>query len=184
LRNDLNEQIGGCGRGRFLSNLLVRLHEWNMKQTTALILLLALCAGILSVRVSAVPTVGAGAGFVGGMVYWTDQYDNVRPMAWAQVVAESGVSPPVVAHTTDGAYSMWLPEGTYDITASSSPGFYPETISDVFVSPGSSASFDFFLKPTGQPIPELPYWAQPLVLLSALLITAISVRRYRTRPRT
>ena len=102
-------------------------------------------------------------------------------MAWAQVTADDGNSPPIVAYTTDGSYLMWLPTGTYNITALSEPGFFPDSVANVVVSPGSSTSIDFTLEPTGEPIPELPPWAQPLILLCVISITAITVRRYRKR---
>ena len=121
---------------------------------------------------------------MGGAVYWIDQYGDARPMAWAQVTADDGASPSLVAYTTtDGSYMMWLPQGTYNITASSGPGFYPESAPSVVVSPGSSTSIDFTLKPTGRPIPELLPWAQPIIVLATLMITAVAVRRHKTRTR-
>jgi len=155
----------------------------GLKHKTALIVLLALSAGVLSAVVSMTPTVQAQSGSVHGMVYWIDMYGDAHPMAWAQVTASDGVNSPVIAYTTDGSYTMWLPEGTYDITASSEPGFFPETITGFVVSPGSATGLDFILKPTGKPIPELPPWAQPLILLCAMMITVLAVRRYRVRPR-
>lgn len=152
-----------------------------MKRKTLLLALLALSAGVLSVLISTTHVVGAVAGSVQGGVYWIDQYGNMRPMAWAQVTADDGNSPPIVAYTTDGSYMMWLPTGTYNITALSEPGFFPDSVANVVVSPGSSTSIDFTLEPTGEPIPELPPWAQPLILLLAISITAITVRRHRRR---
>lgn len=149
-----------------------------------LIVVLALSAAILSVSVSSIQRVRAVGGCVHGVVLWLDQYNDAHPMAWAQVTAENGRLPPITAYTTDGTYVMWLPEGTWSITASSSPGFFPDAKSGVVVSPGSSTGIDFFLKPTGQPIPELPPWAQPLILLCAVLITAVAVRRHKAEPRT
>lgn len=121
---------------------------------------------------------------MGGMVLWTDQYGNARPMAWAQVTADDGVSPPVIAYTTNGTYMMWLPAATYDITASSEPGFFPETKTGIVVSPGSSTGIDFTLKPTGQPIPELPPWSQPLIVVCAVAVTIAALRRHKTRTQT
>jgi len=147
-----------------------------------LALLLALSAGVLSLVVSTTYVVAADGGYVEGGVYWIDQYDNMRPMAWAQVTADNGESPPIVAYATNGSYVMWLPAGTYDITASSDPGFYPKSAS-VVVSPGSSTSVDFTLEPTGKPIPELTPWTQPIIILVTLTITAVAVRRQKTRTR-
>ena len=119
-------------------------------------------------------------GSVGGVVYWIDQYGNARLMPWAQITASDGASQ-VTTYTTDGSYAMWLLPGIYDITASSPPGFYSDTKSGIVVSQGSSIGLDFELQQTGQPIPELPSWSQPLVVMSTLTITAIAARRYKTR---
>jgi hypothetical protein len=108
-----------------------------------------------------------------------DQYGDLHPLPWAQVTADDGVSAPQVAYTTDGSYQLWLAPGTYDITASSDPGFYPKSISNVVVSPGSSTSLSFTLEATGKPIPEFTSWVQPVMVLAALLITAVAVRRHK-----
>jgi len=148
-----------------------------------LLALLALSAGVLSVLVSTTHVARAVGGSVGGGVFWTDQYGNVRPMAWAQVVADDGVSPPTTAYTTEGSYVLWLLPGTYALTASSDPGFFPETAPNVVVTAGSSSSIDFYLKPTGNPIPEMPSWTQPIIILATLMTTAVVVRRHKSRVR-
>jgi len=155
----------------------------RLKTKTIIVLVLAVFAGVLSTVAFATPEAHAMAGSVSGGVYWVDQYGNMRPMSWAQVTADDGASPTVVASTTEGSYVLWLAPGTYNITASSDAGFYPDSADNVVVSPGSSTSIDFTLQPTGEPVPELPPWAQPLILLSAMAITVVSVRRYRARPR-
>jgi len=159
------------------------LAEPELKYRTPLMVLLALLAGVLSVALSMTPMVQAGGGSVGGVVLWIDQYGNAHNMAWAQVTADDGVSAPVVTYTTDGTYMMWLPAGTYDITAASDPGFFPDTATGVVVSPGSSTSIDFTLEPTGQPIPEVPPWSQALVAVCAVTVTIVAARRHRTRTR-
>jgi hypothetical protein len=159
------------------------LAESELKRKTLLLALLALSAGVLSVLVSTTPVVRAEGGYVEGAVYWIDQYGNMRPMEWAQVTADDGSSLHIVAYTTNGSYEMWLPTGTYEITASSDPGFYPKSASSIVVSPGSSTSIDFTLEPTGRPIPELTSWTQPIIVLAALMITAVAVRRHKTRTR-
>ena len=133
--------------------------------------------------VSTPHVVRAVGGSVSGGVSWVDQYGNVRPMSWAQVTADDGVSPPIVASTTEGSYVLWLPPGTYTLTASSDPGFYPESAPNIAVTPGSSTSIDFILKPTGAPVPELPAWTQPIIVLAALMTTAVVVRRHKSRVR-
>jgi len=154
--------------------------EPNLKYKMPLMVLLALVAGILSVVVCATPVVQAGSGSVHGAVLWIDQYGNAHSMPWAQVTADDGVSR-YSTYTTDGTYVMWLPTGTYDVTAASDPGFFPETTTGVVVSPGSSTSIDFTLEPTGQPIPELPPWSQALVAVFGVTVTIVALRRHRNR---
>jgi hypothetical protein len=150
--------------------------------------ILALSAGLLFVLVSTTAVVAqAGGGSVGGIVYWIDQYGDMHPMAWAQVTAYGGGSPPIVAYTTDGSYWMWLPAGSYNITASgpsgpAGPVYFPQS-DNVVVSNGGSTSVDFYLKPTGNPIPEFPPWTEPIIILGVLMITAVALRRQKSRTR-
>jgi hypothetical protein len=120
---------------------------------------------------------------VSGGVYWADQYGNLRPMAWAKVTADDGASPPVTAYTTNGSYVLWLPQGTYTLTASSDPGFLPDSAPDIVVSAGGSTSIDFTLQQSGKPIPELPPWTVPIIVLGTLMTTVAVVRRQKTRIR-
>jgi len=163
--------------GRFHSILV----ESDLKHRTVLIVLVALLASVLSVAVYANHAAYAAPGSVRGTVLWIDQYGNARPMAWAEITADDGISSPHTTYTTDGTYTMWLPEGTYNMTASSSPGFYADSKSEIVVSPGSSTNIDFTLRPTGVPVPELPPWSQPIIVLGALMITVVAVRRHKTR---
>ena len=138
--------------------------------------------GLFSGAVLNTPAVHAMNGSVYGGVYWVDQYGNMRLMSWAQVTAENGESR-TTASTTNGSYVLFLTPGTYTITAESgNPAFFPDSADNIAVSPGSSTSLDFTLQPTGKPVPELPPWAQPLILLSAIVVTVVCVRRYRPRP--
>jgi hypothetical protein len=168
-----------------LDVLTTEIDESGLKRKTLLLALLVFSAGVLSVLISTTPLVRAqGGGSVEGHVYWTDMYGNLRPMEWAYVTASDGASTYQTSTVGDGSYVMWLPAGTYNITASSgNPAFYPESAPSVVVSWGSSTPVDFTLKPTGKPVPELLPWAQPIILLGMLMITAVAVRRYKTRTR-
>jgi len=165
---------------KVLSNRSSRINRGaSLKTKTMIVLVLAVFAGFLSAVALSTPVGHAMAGSLYGTVYWVDQYGNMHPMSWAEITAEGETT--MTATTTDGSYAMWLPAGTYTVTASSGPAFYPDSAENVVISPGSSTSIDFTLQPTGEPIPELPPWAQPLILLTALSITVITVRRYRRR---
>ena len=118
-----------------------------------------------------------------GTVYWYDQYGNLHPLPWAQVIAEGdGGEPAMVVSTTDGTYMMWVAAGTYNVTASSEPGYLPESHM-VTVSDGGSEAVNFQLEPSGKPIPEYPVSVQPVMLAVAALAAAIMIRRrHRARP--
>jgi len=160
------------------------LAESDLKYRTLLLAILALSAGLLFVLVSTTPAARAqGGSEVSGIVYYYDQYGDAHPMSWAQVTASGPVSSST--STIDGSYSMYLPAGTYTITASgptgpSGPVFFPQSAT-VVVSDGGSTSVDFYLKPTGNPVPEFPAWTEPIVALAALMMTVVAVRRQKSR---
>lgn len=117
----------------------------------------------------------ASMSVIRGTVYWYDQYGNLHPLPWAQVIAE-GEGGEMVVSTTDGTYMMWVAPGTYNLTASSEPGFTPVSHM-VTVSDGGTAAVDFQLEPSGEPIPEYPVAIQPVMLAMAALAAAIMIRR-------
>jgi hypothetical protein len=117
-----------------------------------------------------------GLATIQGTVYWYDQYGNLRPMSWAQVTAVGEDGTPTVASTTEGNYVMWVAPGTYNVTASSDPGFIPDA-HEVAVSPGGVATVDFYLKPSGNPVPEYPSPLQPVMLVVAALVAVVMIRR-------
>lgn len=154
----------------------------SLKTKTMIVLVLAVLAGLLSGAVLTTPKAHAMDGSVSGGVYWADQYGNLHPMSWAQVTADDGESPETTASTTDGSYVLFLTPGNYTVTAEAGPGYVPDSKENVVVSPGSSTSIDFTLQPTGKPVPELPPWAQPLILLCAIVVAVVALRRYRPHP--
>jgi len=121
----------------------------------------------------------ASMAVIKGTVYWYDQYGNLRPLAWAQVIASGNDGEPTrVSSTTDGTYMMWVTPGTYDLTASLDPGYTPVT-QMVVVTPGAVATVDFQLQQSGEPIPEYPSIVQPIMLGVATLAAALILRRRR-----
>ena len=122
----------------------------------------------------------AAMSVIRGTVYWYDQYGNLHPLAWAQVVATSETdSSTVASSTTDGTYIMWVAPGTYSVTVSLDPGFISQT-NMVTLSPGGVTTMDFQLQPSGEPIPEYPPSLQPLMLVVAAL-AAVTMIRWRRR---
>jgi hypothetical protein len=115
---------------------------------------------------------------IGGTVYWYDQYGNLHPFSWVQVKAVGvGGAVTVTSSTVDGAYMLWVPAGTYNVTASSEPGFIPQS-KMVIVTDGSVAGgVDFQLEASGNPVPEYPESLLPIVLLATTAAAVVIIRR-------
>jgi hypothetical protein len=113
-----------------------------------------------------------------GTVYWYDQYGNLRLFPWVQVTAMSTDGSMVASSTTDGTYILCVPPGTYNVTASSDPGFISQSKLVTF-SPGSvdNAGVDFQLQPSGKPIPEYPAPFISALLIITILAATIMIRR-------
>ena len=153
------------------------IRRWNstlaMKRITAVLLLVL---GLAAFSLMVTPS-HASMSMIRGTVYWYDMYGNLRPLPWAQVVAESNSGEPAtVSTTTDGTYMMWVAPGSYNLTVSVDPAYTPES-KTVIVTPGGIATADFELQPSGKPIPEYPSVAQPVMLLIAALAATVLIRR-------
>jgi hypothetical protein len=112
-----------------------------------------------------------------GMVYWYDMYGNLRRLPWALVTATSvGGGIAATSSTTDGTYAFCVPPGIYNVTASSDPGFIPQSKIVTF-SPGSIvAGVGFELQPSGVPIPEYPAPFISALLIITMLAATIMIR--------
>jgi hypothetical protein len=150
---------------------------WNsalaLKRITAVLLLVL---GLAAFSLMVTPS-HAAMSVIRGTVYWYDMYGNLRPLPWAQVVAEGGSGQPeTVSTSTDGTYVMWVAPGSYNLTVSVDPAYTPES-KTVTVSDGGIATADFELQPSGTPVPEYPSAVQPVMLLIAALAATILIRR-------
>src|SRR4030042_3449998 len=151
----------------------IRNRARTMKRITPVLLLVL---GLAAFSLMATPS-QASMAMIRGTVYWYDMYGNLRPLPWAQVVAEGSSGEPATASTTtDGTYMMWVAPGSYNLTVSVDPAYTPES-KMVTVTEGGIATADFQLQPSGTPIPEYPSMAQPVMLLIAALATAVLIRR-------
>lgn len=143
------------------------------RAVVAAILLLGAFASAMMVAPS---HAGAGVSMIRGTVYGYDQSEDLYPLSWVNVTA-TGVGGSITASSaTDGTYMMWVAPGTYNVTASSDPGFLPQA-NEVSVTAGGVATADFYLHPSGKPIPEYPSPLQPAMLIVAALATVIMIRR-------
>jgi hypothetical protein len=145
---------------------------------TVLVFLMLSAFAVMIVQSHAV-----GLATIQGTVYWYDQYGNLRPMSWAQVTAVGEDATTTVSSTTEGKYVMWVAPGAYNVTASSGPGYIPDA-HQVVVSPGGVGTADFYLKPSGNPVPEYPSALQPVMLVVAALVAMVMIRRRQRVPST
>ena len=115
---------------------------------------------------------------IGGTVYWYDQYGNLHPFSWVQVRAtgQDGAIT-LTSSTVDGAYMLWVTPGTYNVTASSDPGFIPQSKMVTVTSGGVAGGVDFQLRASGNPIPEYPASLLPIVLLVTMTVVVVMIRR-------
>jgi len=107
-------------------------------------------------------------------------YGNLRRLPWALVTATSvGGGIAATSSTTDGTYAFCVPPGTYNVTASSDPGFIPQSKIVTF-SPGAIVTgVSFELQPSGVPIPEYPATFISALLIITILAATIMIRRRR-----
>ena len=145
----------------------------SMRRVVAFVLALLAIGTFSSMMIA---PVNASMSAIQGKVSWYDQYGNLHPLPWVQVIAsgEGGVT--TASSATDGTYMMWVPAGTYNVTASSDPGFIAES-HEITVTPGGVAVVDFNLKPSGEPVPEYPQSLQHVMLVVAALAAIVLIRR-------
>jgi len=126
-----------------------------------------------------------------GTIRWFDMFGNLRPLPWAQI---SATNPDTVAYSSgngglgptasdpSGAFIMWLPAGTHDVSVSTSeaPQVWAPGGNDAYtivVSDGWVSNNDSQLSTSGTPIPELPAFLVPLSLFAALAASAWLLRK-------
>lgn len=133
-----------------------------------------------------------------GTVRWFDMFGNLRSLPWAQITASPGPTTDTVpayssgygavgAGPSDpaGAYIMWLPAGSHDlsITTSEAPQVWsssaPTSNMDytAVVSDGWVGGADTQLEQSGVPVPELPSFVAPLALFAALAASVWLLRK-------
>ena len=136
-----------------------------------------------------------------GTVRWFDMYGDLRPLPWAQVTAtDPALTSPaegypaystglgaVGAGSSDsaGAFVMWLPAGSHDVSVSTSeaPGVWSSSAPTsnaqytVVVSPGWVGGGDTQVGPSGTAVPELPPFLAAFTLLGALAASVWFLRK-------
>jgi hypothetical protein len=130
-----------------------------------------------------------------GTIRWFDMFGNLRPLPWAEI---SATNPDTVAYSTGngavgagssdsaGAYLMWLPAGSHDVSISTSeaPGAWSSSAPTqnaaftAVLSDGWVGGGDAQLSASGLPVPELPSFAAPLAMF-ALIAASVWLLRKR-----
>ena len=123
------------------------------------------------------PLYGAGGGMITGSVYGFNMFNQLEPIAWASVYANSGQTRFVAYTSGSGYYAMYVPQGLYNVTVVE-PGFVPYS-SAVAVSPGSASTINFYLEQSHIPVPEFPSGA--VLAVTVLALAAVLVAAKRTR---
>jgi len=133
-----------------------------------------------------------------GTVRWFDMFGNLRALPWAQVSASPGPETDsypayatglgavgLVASHPAGAFIMWLPAGSHDVSVSTSeaPGVWSSSAPTfnaeytAVVSPGWVGSQDTNLAGSGVPVPEMPPVIVAFGLFAALAASAWLLRK-------
>jgi hypothetical protein len=118
-----------------------------------------------------------GGGQIAGYVLGFDMYDQLQPIEWASVIADNGQFHFVAYTGSNGWYSMFVPEGVYNVTVSE-PGYraYSNTVA---VSDGSASTINFYLEESHVPVPEFPTgMASTIAIISmAAALIVLKLRR-------
>ena len=121
-----------------------------------------------------------GGGQIAGYVLGFDMYDQLQPIEWATVNADNGQFHFVAYTGSSGWYSMFVPQGVYNVTVVE-PGYkaYSNTVS---VSDGSASTINFYLEESHVPVPEFPTgMASTIAIIS--MAAALAVLKLRRRKR-
>jgi len=126
-------------------------------------------------------------GYLSGLVLgytWSDEY---RPTSWVSIVALSAEGKEVEkAYTFDGVYEMYLPAGSYTLSAEPWPGEAGWSWASLPVTVADGQTMDigagphFLLSQSGVPIPEFPI--APVILaitLFAIVAAMYSLKRLK-----
>ncbi|MEM4246613.1 MAG: carboxypeptidase-like regulatory domain-containing protein [Candidatus Bathyarchaeia archaeon] len=136
---------------------------------------------LLSVLASAQFPVACGeppypqGGSVHGMVLGYDIDDKLVPLSWAHITAEVDGVVVTGVSSADGYYEMFVPGGELTLRVEH-PGYISQTVT-IYVSPGSSTAINFNLERSNEPIPEYSPSTLPVLMLLAILLLLLVLRR-------
>lgn len=120
-----------------------------------------------------------GGGAITGYVLGFDMFDQLQPIAWATVSANSAQYKLVAYSGSGGYYDMFVPAGSYNVTVQE-PGYKPYS-SAVSVSAGSASTINFYLEQSHVPVPEFPTGMISVIAVAALSASVLALRRTRRK---
>ena len=103
---------------------------------------------------------------------------DYRETGWANITAagENGVFEG--QFNMGGSYYMYMPPGNYIVTVQM-PGYIDQT-QEISLSEGSYQNINFYLQPSGIPIPEFHEYATMLMTAISLLLVIFIMRKRNT----
>lgn len=120
---------------------------------------------VISLSAAQSPAWAQGPSQVCGAIWGKNLQGDLRTLN-GNVTARSG-SAAYSMTTFDGFYCLFIPAGTYTLTAAA-PG-YKSHSTPLTVTGAAISGIDFHLDPSGEPIPEFPTYL-PLVLAVAIFL--------------
>lgn len=149
----------------------------------ATLLAILLFVGVGSASGQSHPAQGYGGGYIQGWVYGYTMFDQLIPLGWIPVTASNSQYSFTTSTGGNGAYDMYLPVGTFNLTAGYSDNAgYKSYSQSITVSDGASINgFNFYLEQSHVPIPEFPPQLFSVAMIIAIAATLIAKRRLKRR---
>jgi hypothetical protein len=110
-------------------------------------------------------------------------YDELIPLGWMPVKASNSQYSFKTSTWSNGVYDMYLPVGTFNLTAGYSDNAgYKSYSQSITVSDGVSINgFNFYLEQSHVPIPEFPPQLFSIAMVIVIAATLIARRRLKHR---
>jgi hypothetical protein len=168
-----------CRSLQVLNKMKLKLALWIVASGIFVLALLILVVGSASAEMHP-SQLGPGGGMAQGNVYGFTMFDEREPIVWAQVTAVAGQYKFQTSTGAGGAYSMFLPTGTYNFTVDAGSAYKAQSQS-VTVSNGGTSSVNFYLEQSHVPIPEFPTQLLSLIMVAAFAAALITQRKIRAK---
>ena len=112
-----------------------------------------------------------------GTVTAYNMHGDLRSVSWATMSLNGTDS--LTTYSWDGFYEAYIPTGVYTATVEG-PGLASQSLT-VTVPDGGTNTLDFYLRPSGTPIPEYPAYSMLIAMTMAVCITCLSIMSNRRK---